>query len=479
MAFSSSVVVVQQRRRPQELQRPQAGVAEQVDQGDVPEPQADLGDDQPDLRQRGERQGRLDVRLHAAGQVGVQRRSPARGRRPRPPATATRVQDRADPQQQERPEVDRQGAVEHGARRRRPFHRPRQPAGERHQRRLPGRRDQQQQRRRPVPAPRSPPRCPSGHGLGPEQLVEVPAPGQVVHHDRGQQQRRVGDAVDDPHPQPVPRPGPAAPGRTRPAARDDSPTSSQPANSVSIVPASEVSTMPDEEQGVQDEEPVVARLAVQVPAGERPDRPAQHERQDHERHRQPVEDELDREVVVAATDDPVAQLDRPRAACPPASISDEDGHGRRAARRRWPPGTARPVVALATAGGPSSDGTPEDGQQRRPGRRRPSRPSSDGQRSVDVGHGSLPCAVPRRARRSPANSRWSRQPRYQSTDDAARGRRVGLRLGTAWNAPSRYTWIAGESGSSTASCTHPLRTSRPIAGLRSMIREHRPPASSR
>ena len=51
------VVVVQQRRGPEELQRPQAGVAEQVDQGDVAEPEADLGDDQADLRQRGERQG--------------------------------------------------------------------------------------------------------------------------------------------------------------------------------------------------------------------------------------------------------------------------------------------------------------------------------------------------------------------------------------------------------------------------------------
>ena len=44
---------------PQELQRPQAGVAEQVDQGDVAQPEADLGDDQPDLRQRGERQADL------------------------------------------------------------------------------------------------------------------------------------------------------------------------------------------------------------------------------------------------------------------------------------------------------------------------------------------------------------------------------------------------------------------------------------
>ena len=44
------VVVVQQRRRPEELERPQAGVAQQVDQRDVAEAQADLGDDDPDLR---------------------------------------------------------------------------------------------------------------------------------------------------------------------------------------------------------------------------------------------------------------------------------------------------------------------------------------------------------------------------------------------------------------------------------------------
>ena len=69
MAFSRRVVIVQQRRCPHELERPQAGVAEDVDQGDVTEPQADLGHDDPDLGQRGERQGRLDVGLHAAGEV--------------------------------------------------------------------------------------------------------------------------------------------------------------------------------------------------------------------------------------------------------------------------------------------------------------------------------------------------------------------------------------------------------------------------
>ena len=70
---------MQQRRRPQKLERAQAGVTQHVDQrnvvknvdpdlGDNP----DFGDDDADLRQRGERQGAFDVGLHAAGKGGEQ-----------------------------------------------------------------------------------------------------------------------------------------------------------------------------------------------------------------------------------------------------------------------------------------------------------------------------------------------------------------------------------------------------------------------
>ena len=136
------VVVVQQRRRPEQLEGPQAGVADDVDQRDVAEPEADLGRDQPDLRQRGEGHRPLGVGL-GPDRDGRQhgRRQPDRHDRTAQPDGE--LEDRADPQQQEGPEVDRQRPVEDGAGGRRPLHRPRQPARERHQRRLAGAGDQQ------------------------------------------------------------------------------------------------------------------------------------------------------------------------------------------------------------------------------------------------------------------------------------------------------------------------------------------------
>ena len=79
------VVVVQQRRGPEQLEGPQAGVADDVDQRDVPQPEADLGRDDPDLGQRGEGQSRLGVGLH-----------PARDRREDRRGQADRHDDRAE-----------------------------------------------------------------------------------------------------------------------------------------------------------------------------------------------------------------------------------------------------------------------------------------------------------------------------------------------------------------------------------------------
>ena len=62
----------QRRLRPHELQGPQAGVAQEVDQGDVAEAQADLGDDDADLCHRGEREGTLDVGLCPGRERGRQ-----------------------------------------------------------------------------------------------------------------------------------------------------------------------------------------------------------------------------------------------------------------------------------------------------------------------------------------------------------------------------------------------------------------------
>ena len=82
------------------------------------------------------------------------------------------VQQGADAQQQERPEVHRQGAIEHGARGGRPFHCPRQPARERDQRRFArGGNDQQHPDQEGLPGRHG--RDLIGPGTGPQQLVKV------------------------------------------------------------------------------------------------------------------------------------------------------------------------------------------------------------------------------------------------------------------------------------------------------------------
>ena len=206
--------------------------------------------------------------------------------------------------------------------------------------------------------------------------------------------------------------------------------------------------------------------------------PAEHERQDRERHRQPVEDELDREVVVLRDDDPVAQLDRRRAACPSTSIERQDADAPPAGRRRSPRWTSAVVVASlerpveqrrrARAAIVSSE------RARRRRRRPEDRDQSHLHRSSSMSLISRPrCRPPRPSAPISANSRWSRQPRYQSTDEAARGRTVGLRLVGLELAVLEDAGSRASSGSSTASWTQPLRQSRPMPGFRSMIREHR------
>jgi len=117
------------------------------------------------------------------------------------------------------------------------------------------------------------------------------------------------------------------------------------------------------EHGVEHEEAVVAALAVQVAGGEGGDRPAQQERQDRERHRQPVEDQLHREVVVR-DGDPLAQLDRlvPR---PAEQHQGQDG------QRRQQPGDvrrlARPPGGLLAEPAVQQGRHPEGAQQRKRG----------------------------------------------------------------------------------------------------------------
>ena len=102
------------------------------------------------------------------------------------------------------------------------------------------------------------PATPAGPGAGPQQLVEIPFAGQVVHHHRGDQQRRVGDAIHRPDPQAVAhrrRPLVKERHQQRRRETDQLPAGEQ----VSIVPARLVTTMPSQKHRVKHEEAVEPR----------------------------------------------------------------------------------------------------------------------------------------------------------------------------------------------------------------------------
>ena len=215
--------------------------------------------------------------------------------------------------------MHRQRPVEDGAGGRRPFHGARQPAGERNQRRLARRRDEQQQadEQRLVIRQRGLAFRPRP---GAHQSVEVAGSGKMMHGDRGDQERRIGQAIHAPHANAIPhRPGTLVEERDQQRRRQ---TDQFPAQEQHFDRSRQGSDDHSQrEQGIADKEPAVSGLAVQIAAGECPDRAAQQERQDHKRHGEPVEDELQMKVkMLLRNDDPVAQFDRHVLACPgPAS----------------------------------------------------------------------------------------------------------------------------------------------------------------
>ncbi len=129
-----------------------------------------------------------------------------------------------------------------------------------------------------------------------------------MHRHGRQQERGVREPVDGPDPEPVPR-------RRRPLLEErDQERRGEPHQ----LPAGEQRLdrarqrgdhHPQQEQRIQHEEPMEAALAVQVLAGEGADRPREDERQDRHRHREPIEDEFHREVVVRRDGHPVAHGD--------------------------------------------------------------------------------------------------------------------------------------------------------------------------
>lgn len=64
------MMIVKEAWGSQELERSKAGVSEQMEQGEIPASQANLRNDQPNLRQGREGEGGLDVRLDPACDVG-------------------------------------------------------------------------------------------------------------------------------------------------------------------------------------------------------------------------------------------------------------------------------------------------------------------------------------------------------------------------------------------------------------------------
>ena len=170
--------------------------------------------------------------------------------------------------------MDRQRPVKHGTRRRRPFHGPRQPAGERHQRRLARGGHQQQQADEAGPGWASE----RGTTVGPRVRCPAacrsrlrPAGGASPRRPAAVRHRRRDRSIQTRSPF---RAGAGRSWKKATSKADDSPTSSQPANSVSMVPASDGRHHAQHEQRVQDEEAVEAGLAMQVPGREGADRPA-------------------------------------------------------------------------------------------------------------------------------------------------------------------------------------------------------------
>ncbi len=150
-------------------------------------------------------------------------------------------------------------------------------------------------------------------GLGPrcdtEQLVEVALAPQVVHGYRGQEERGVRDPVVGPDPQTVPRRRGAileVGDQKRRGEPDQLPSREQGLDRT----GQRGDHHAQQEQRVEHEEAIETPLAMKVLGGERADRARQDERQNGHRDRQPIEEELEREVVVRGDRHPIPQADR-------------------------------------------------------------------------------------------------------------------------------------------------------------------------
>ena len=333
------------------------------------------------------------------------------------------LEQRLAPQQHVGAGVDRQGAVEDRARRRGALHRPRQPAGERHLRRLAEGREHEQQRHDRGRRRRARGRC---RGASWRRTAGRSRPDPTARWITTLAASRpdVADPVGGEGPQ-------RRPDRVGPLVEE---ADQQGRGDAEALPAGEqhVDAVGEHhevharaEQRQQDEEPGEARLAVEVLAGEGVHQPAQAGGEADVGHREGVGHEVDRGLVVADRE-PGADVDHLRREAPCA-------RGRRASRSRGDeshreagPHESR-VVARSEAAGPAAPAAPTSRRASPPVRRAGTTTSSgDDDRGPVMVRASCAAAL-RRAEAPPATragGRWSRWPAIpvdRPVDDRARG----------------------------------------------------------
>ncbi len=291
---------MQQTRRSQNLQTADSGMADDVSERQVAVPQADLDEDQSDLRHRCVSQGALDVGLRSTDESGVEGRQQT-NRDDGDRGDRRLVENRTGPQQQIGTEMYRDRTIEDRARRRRPLHRPRQPAAERDLGRLAHRRPQQHQsdrrrRRRALWDDEARPR-----GRRRRRCQHRRRPDFVVQPNRRGQQADVARAIGQEGPETVLHRSAAFTEERNQQRRRQ--TYDLPAEENQVEGAGEhhqLDRCPEERQ--QQIESAIPELEMQIASPKRTDQANQQRSEPCERHRQVVGHQGPLEVIVPASE---------------------------------------------------------------------------------------------------------------------------------------------------------------------------------
>ncbi len=323
----------------EELQQTEARVPGEMEKRDRVEAERDLDDDDPHLRQRGIGQRGLHVALDARHQRREQGRGQSEDSGEQPGGSCL-LEQRRGAQQQEAAGMDRQRPVVDRARRRRSFHRARQPARERQQRALSRDGDDQEHGDR---------RCRGGgqcgrawHQPAAEEQRQAPAAGEVMQQHSGRQHRGVADPVDRKHTQRVGdrrRPLVKEPDQQRRAQAHELPAGEQ---HFDVAGECDEQHAGDEHRK-QHEVAVVSRFAVQIAVGEggHDSRDRRHQRGKRQRHA--IEQELDGNASLVRRGPRAIRHEQ--CAAPRRHVDDERGRDR-GKRHGHRPGrdSARPAL---------------------------------------------------------------------------------------------------------------------------------------